>query len=50
MSLFQLKEIKREQLDNPYVIQEPGYRAGTYKTERIENIRVTYKCGNCGRE
>lgn len=49
-SLFQAKEVKREQLENPYVVQDPGYRAGSYTYERIQNFRVTYKCNNCGHE
>ena len=47
--LFQAEEVKREQLENPYEIIEPGYRGG-YRKERIENFRVTYKCNSCGHE
>ena len=47
--LFQAEEVKREQLENPYEVIEPGYRGG-YRKERIENFRVTYKCNRCGHE
>ncbi len=47
--LFQAKEINREKLENPYEVKEPGYRGG-YRTERIENFRVTFKCNSCGHE
>ncbi len=47
--LFQAKEVKREQLENPYEVQVPAGRGG-FVYERIENFRVTYKCKGCGHE
>ncbi len=48
--LFQAKEVKREQLENPYEVQVPGGRAGSTVNMRIENFRVTYKCKSCSHE
>ncbi len=49
--LFQAKEIKREQLGNPYEVQVPaGGRGGGTVNMRIENFKVTYKCKSCGHE
>jgi hypothetical protein len=48
-SAFQAKEVKREQLENPYEVRTPEVRGG-FVYERIENLRVTYKCKSCGHE
>jgi uncharacterized Zn finger protein len=47
--LFQAKEVKREQLENPYEVHVPTSKGG-FVTERVENFRVTYKCKSCGNE
>ncbi len=47
--LFQAKEVRREQLENPYEVQVPAMRGG-YVNERVENFRITYKCKSCGYE